>query len=230
MRTQFRESGAPAGFPFLLFVERKNTLPPGFPRAGNTLLVASSPLIVAGIQINGTTVVPVGAASLSGDGGNGANLVAGGLFLFNGSTWDRIRNNSAGNISAVTQPFAEMVSNPGEWTIDAAPAGNIQGTVTKAAGGAGVRHVLKSLFFVLYNNAAVSATPGIYVRDGASGAGTIIYVGALAIPAVSGSMAKVALAGLNIVGSPNTAMTLEFSAAGGANTFEVVSGSGYSTI
>ena len=36
------------------------------------------------------------------------------------------------------------------------------------------------------------------------------------------------LAGLNIVGSANTAMTLEFAAAGGANTVESVAMTGYS--
>jgi hypothetical protein len=65
------------------------------------------------------------------------------------------------------------------------------------------------------------------LRDGATGAGTILASWAIAIPATAGACAILSLAGLEIIGSPNTAMTLEFAAAGGALTFQSVTLTGH---
>lgn len=115
------------------------------------------------------------------------------------------------------------VNSPLEWTILHAPAANTVATATKLAGGAGVRHVLRSLVAntQLVSAANFTAAAPVYwvVRDGASGVGTILYQGFSTAAVVSG---------LNIVGSENTAMTVEFTVAPGATNFEVVSASGYS--
>ena len=58
----------------------------------------------------------------------------------------------------------------------------------------------------------------VNLRDGASGAGTILWSCLMDVP-INDSR-TVTLAGLNIFGTANTAMTLEFAAAGGATTQE----------
>lgn len=147
--------------------------------------------------------------------------------IFNGATWDRPYNNSAANVSAATQPFAQQATSPGEWAVNSEPAVTTQATASRAAGGAGVRHVCRSLHFSL---AAVVAQGIVYarVRDGASGAGTILWSQAVVLPAAGN--AQIVLSGLNIVGSANTAMTFEWSAAPAATNFQTAGGSGYSTV
>lgn len=146
---------------------------------------------------------------------------------FNGATWDRVRSNSASVLSGVTQPFASLSASPGEWAVNSEPAVSTQATATKAAGAAGVRHVCRSLHFSL---AAVAAQTIISarVRDGASGAGTILWSQQIIAPA--GSAVHIELSDLNIVGSPATAMTFEWSGAPVATNFETAGGTGYSTI
>lgn len=147
--------------------------------------------------------------------------------VFNGATWDRLRSNAAGVLSGATQPFAALSAPPGEWAVNSEPAVSTQATATKAAGGAGVRHVCRSLHFSL---AAVAAQTIIYarVRDGASGAGTVLWSQGVIVPA--GSAVTIQLSDLNIVGSANTAMTFEWSAAPVATNFETAGGTGYSTV
>ena len=65
--------------------------------------------------------------------------------------------------------------------------------------------------------------------DGVSGGGAQLWFGWLNIPAVVGERDRIVISGLNLVGTANTAMTLEFNAAAGANTYESVSMTGYTT-
>lgn len=159
----------------------------------------------------------------------GANALG---YTYNGTTWDRVRSASAANLSANTATGAPVVTGPGGWSIIHAPAANAQATASKAAGAAGVRHVCTAISatFVASTTAPAAVQVTVNVRDGATGAGTVIWTAVMSLPATGGaSAAPVQLAGLNIVGSAATAMTIEFSAAGGANTVEAVSLSGYST-
>jgi hypothetical protein len=67
----------------------------------------------------------------------------------------------------------------------------------------------------------------VNVRDGATGAGTIIWTNQVVISAGTGqNVAPINVCGLNLTGTTNTAMTLEFSASL-ANLIESVSISGY---
>lgn len=133
--------------------------------------------------------------------------------------------------SATQSPY--IVSGPGQWTILNAPAVNTLATVTKAAGGAGVRHVLQALTPSLFlaTNANFTAVSPVYVviRDGAAGAGTILYqlIIALNAAAASGGIC-LQVPPLNVIGSQNSSMTIEFTAAPGLTNFECISGSGYS--
>ena len=111
-----------------------------------------------------------------------------------------------------------------DFTAVHTPAANTQATATKAAGGAGVRNVCTGITVVFGADAtaptAISLT--VALRDGATGAGTILWQARISLPAVAGAMSGIALSGLHIRGTANTAMTLEFSAAGGANTLQSV--------
>ncbi len=59
--------------------------------------------------------------------------------------------------------------------------------------------------------------------DGASGGATHLWEGVMSIPATAGEIRGITRSDLWLVGTAATAMTAEFSAAGGANTFESVS-------
>ncbi len=137
---------------------------------------------------------------------------------------------NASVMSAQSGNNALLVSTPGNWTVVHAPAANTQASASKAAGGAGVRHVCESICATFAAGATAPAAVQVTVnlRDGASGAGTVLWSAVMALPATAGATATpIIISDLNIVGSPNTAMTLEFSAAGGLNTFEAVSMAGY---
>lgn len=116
-------------------------------------------------------------------------------------------------------------SRPTAWTKTHAPAANTQATASKAAAGAGIRNVCTGILVTLVAGSTAPAAVQVTVnlRDGATGAGTVLWSAVMSLPATAGgSAAPIALSGLWIEGTENTAMTLEFSAAGGANTVEAV--------
>lgn len=116
------------------------------------------------------------------------------------------------------------------WTITNDPAVNTAATVSRAAGTGGAIHVADcaTATFVANTTAPAAAVVTVVIRDGATGAGTIVWSADMALTATAGVAATpVQLCGLNINGTANTAMTVEFTAAGGANTFETVGLTGY---
>ena len=115
---------------------------------------------------------------------------------------------------------------PGWFFVIHNPAVNTQATASQAAAGAGLRNIVDciSATYVADTTAPAATTVTLNVRDGATGAGTIIWTADLSLPAVASEDASpVQLCGLGIPGTANTAMTIEFAAAGGANTFQAVS-------
>jgi hypothetical protein len=150
------------------------------------------------------------------------NLLAG----FNGATWDRLRTASATNNTATTSLGVLQTVPLSTWSLNnSASAGTP--TISKASGGGAVRHVATSVTVCVA--AAGTAQPAVQVnlRDGATGAGTIIRSWNLAAPINSSACGEIA--GLNIAGTAATAMTIEFAAATAAATVASVSMSGYST-
>lgn len=139
---------------------------------------------------------------------------------------------SAANLAAQTAVNAMLTTDPGQWTATHAPAVNTQATASKVAGGAGVRHVCTGISINLAaGGTAPTATQlTVNLRDGATGVGTILATWTIAIPATAGAFATVNLTGLKIPGTANTAMTLEFTAAGGANVYESVTLFGHDTV
>lgn len=175
---------------------------------------------VSRLQFDNTTGAP---------GANPALLTASVLFAQTGGDNATILfDGSAANLATLDSAGTLSVSNVGEWAINHTPAANTQATITRAAGAAGVRHVCRSITVSLIGLAAAAeATVLVNLRDGATGAGTILWSTRLLVTGTTGSETGVTLAGLNIVGSAATAMTLEFAAAGGANTFESVAMTGF---
>lgn len=165
---------------------------------------------------DGTTTAPVDSA--------GVKLPP----LYDETNLYLMRRASAANLAATRAEKGLLVALPGEWSITAQPAANTVASATRAAGGAGVRHVLRTINATIgFNPAPAAAVVSVYVRDGASGVGTILWIDQANVEAVAGRAARVVATGLNLVGSANTAMTVEFSAAGGASTFETITATGY---
>lgn len=181
---------------------------------------------------NGTTWDRVRSGANNADGVTALSLgvvaTAAYGFAFNNSTWDRLRTNSAANISAAN-PIGLQVAPVGNWSINHAPNANVIATITKAAV-AGQRHVCTSIAGYLDCLVAAGATVRIRLRDGATGAGTVLWAGQMcAAGAGAGFHSQVELSNLAIFGSVNTAMTLEMDALPSANATETVSLTGYTT-
>lgn len=143
--------------------------------------------------------------------------------VFNGATYDRARSGSASVLSGFSALGSQLVSSPGEWTVEHRPAAATVASATRAAGAAGVRNVCRSITASLVAIAAQGQVD-VVVRDGAAGAGTILWSARFAL--LLGTSDRIALSGLNIVGSPATAMTIEFLAAPAATNFEGVAMTG----
>ena len=121
---------------------------------------------------------------------------------------------------------AASVAPQSNWGQAHTPAAATQATTTKAAV-ASTYHVCTSISFMC----AVGATPQtliqVNLRDGTTGAGTILWSMSI-VKAANEQPTHVTISGLSIIGTVNTAMTLEFSAAGVASSVQSVSITGYS--
>lgn len=159
-----------------------------------------------------------------------SNPLPANIYGYDGSAVARLRTGAAGVLSGTTQPLSLLVTRPGDWSVTHAPAANTVATASKAAGAAGVRHVCTSVSATIAGGAVAptATTVTLQLRDGATGAGSVVGSWTIGIEATAGRTVSLVLTGLNIVGSAATAMTLEFSAAGGLNTLESVTLSGYS--
>lgn len=116
----------------------------------------------------------------------------------------------------------------GRWSVLSTPAAGSQATASKSAGAAGVRHVADC---VSISGGAVAAPVAtalqINLRDGATGAGTVLWSITVVAPAAAGNtIPAMSVCGLNLVGTAATAMTLEFSSLL-ANLSESVTLTGY---
>ncbi len=168
----------------------------------------------------------------SGAGTSGSPFTGKSTFLGDGT--NQFLSGSAANLAAATPAInAQLVVRVGDWSVTHSPAVNTQATITKAAGSAGVRHVITAISFTLCQD-ATGGTPftGIVnLRDGASGAGTILATWNIGVVTAACSNSAFHMENLNIVGSAATAATLEFtSTAPGAHTLESVHLTGYDTV
>jgi hypothetical protein len=140
--------------------------------------------------------------------------------------------NAAVTISATQiepAPTVSIALNPSSFAVFSNPAAGSQATIAAAAGGAGVKNIATLVCFsAAATTAPVLTALTVNLRDGATGAGTVKWTMQLAIPASTGILAAPFCSPVNVIGTANTAMTLEFSASL-ANLIESVSLQGYTT-
>lgn len=165
---------------------------------------------------------------------NSANLLmtASRPELFNGTTWDRDRSVSLANFPVTTTMTgrnsigAALAEKGSRWSVVNAPATGTIGSASIAAE-AGVRHVADCISFSATSTTAPALTGAtVTLRDGATGAGVAIWAYQVIFTASAVQHIAHSFCGLNLVGTTNTAMTLEFNA-GVANVSEATSLSGY---
>lgn len=136
--------------------------------------------------------------------------------------------NTAAILGGVSATGSLPTDLPGEWGITSAPAVNTQASATRAAVG-GTRHIATS-FSADFSAGTVAPTAIVVVavlRDGASGVGAILQNRTLNIQALIADRDHAQPSRINLVGTSGNAMTVEFTIAGGANTFETVDLTGY---
>jgi len=175
-----------------------------------------------------------GAQALSDTLGNPtAPLLGASGLLWDTSQWVRHKSTALTTFPASTTLTARNAVGAGlaeksaRWTVISNPAASSQATASIAAE-ASVRHVVDCVSFSAAAVVAPSLTAlTVNVRDGATGAGTVIWTFQVVAPAATGqTVLPHSICGLNLVGTTNTAMTLEFSALL-TNLIESVSISGY---
>jgi hypothetical protein len=145
-----------------------------------------------------------------------------GIQLWNGASMETVRTTSLANyviastLTARGQTGAQLVERAARFSVVSAPAANSQGSASIAAEAA-TRHVADCISWAADASAAVAAAAGTLVlRDGATGAGTVIWELRIAHTVAAGAgiqtIAATSVCGLNLVGTTNTAMTAEFNA------------------
>lgn len=158
-------------------------------------------------------------SSFTPDSSVGGLQVAAVMYADASGTKIPVKTLSVTNLQLFQGFGAAMVGSPGEWAINHAPAANTVATISRAAVANSV-HICRGFSVSINAVAAIAAPLVVNLRDGATGAGTILWTERLMAPV--GTTFTITREGLNIVGSTNTAMTLEFTAAPGATNFENV--------
>jgi hypothetical protein len=170
----------------------------------------------------------------SDNNNNGIPLMINDMGGFDGTNWDRYRTTSLANfptaetLTARNQIGVREAEKGSRWSVFSNPAVSTQASASIAAEAA-VRHVVDCIAFSAANTTAIGAAQLLVVnlRDGATGAGTVIWTYELFLAVGPGQGVPVQhICGLNLAGTTNTAMTLEFSALV-TNLVESVSISGY---
>lgn len=175
---------------------------------------------------NGSTIDRIRSGSSAADGiatnATGNLHVLAHPELFNGTTFDRARSASAASQSAASMTGAAQIAPVGNWSVVDFPATGVAATVTRAAGGAGVRHICTGITATI--SGAAAAATGLIRVDILDGAAVMFSA---VLSAVANTTSILHLTGLALVGTANTAMTFQFGAGGGAGTQESITGYGY---
>lgn len=190
-----------------------------------------NPLLIGMVGASTTMQAPVNMV-VQGDASTGVNSMSVGQIINNGSGYDRRRSADLTNypvsstLTGVNSIGAALGEKGGRWAVFHSPAASSQATISIALE-SGVRHVADCVSFTAAAATAPTATAlNVQLRDGATGAGTVLQQWAIVAPATVGTHATFSVCGLNLVGTTATAMTLEFSA-GLTNEIESVSLTGF---
>jgi hypothetical protein len=183
-------------------------------------------------QWSGTTVTA--AAALSDTSGNptAPQIGADGM-VWDTTQWVRRKGTALATFpTAVTLTSrnavgAAVMEHSSRWSVIHNPAASSQATASIAAEGS-VRHIADCISFSAGSTTAPALTAlTVNLRDGATGAGTIIWTHEVVISNATGqNVLPYSQCGLNLPGTTNTALTLEFSALL-TNLIESVSLSGF---
>jgi len=125
--------------------------------------------------------------------------------------------------SELLDPASSRVVGTNAWALEQHPAAAGTPSISQAAGVDPIRNVCKSLTVTIACAATAQTPIRAFLRDGATGAGTILWSGSLA--AVAGAAFSISARGA-WKGSPATAMTLEFEGALATGVLGTVSMSG----
>lgn len=153
--------------------------------------------------------------------------------VYNGSTLDiqqsadRSTFFPAATLTARNSIGASVHEKGSRWSVISNPAAGSQATAS-ISGEANVQHVADCISFSAASTTAPALTAlTVNLRDGATGAGTVIWTFQVVISNATGQNVNPhTFCGLNLMGSTATAMTLEFSASL-ANLIQSVSLSGF---
>lgn len=169
--------------------------------------------IVNADAINGAGVLNMGGG-LTVVSGNHGLITAGAVLGFDGSGgYQPLWRGRGANYASKSAAGALFSTPPGMWSVVSTPAAGVQASASIAAGAAGVIHVCTGIVVTFGAIAAPVATAGSWVlRDGATGAGTILASGQVPVPAAVFIGPPVVLSDITIPGTAATAMTLEFTA------------------
>jgi hypothetical protein len=169
-------------------------------------------------DVGGRLVVGADVASGAADAGNPIKI--GGRF---NTALPTLVNGQRGDLQ-VDGNGRVITAGPSEWAVNnQATAGTP--SISKAAGGAGVRHFCTGVSFSVSCGATAQTPVVVNLRDGATGAGPILRTWALSAPV--NSTASINENNLRIPGTANTAMTLEFAGATVAASIGSVNLNGY---
>lgn len=138
---------------------------------------------------------------------------------------------TAANLTTTDQtlgPKIQGVIQMAGWSSTNFPSTATQATVARNSNASG-RHVLTA-FHVSFSTVATTSATLIrwVIRDGATGAGTILWQGTMNQGVANTNYAE-GMTGLALIGSTNTAMTIEFTAAGTTGSQQAVNMQGFDT-
>lgn len=204
------------------------------------------------LQVNGAvTSTPSGTQTVAGGAASGSTTVGNPVpiagsngvnaYTLSTDTSGRLQINTAqygGNAVSVlgtaagttTNTTIPMAIQPLAWSATAIGNSGVQASASQASQGATGFNVLTGYFcdVAVDGTAPTAATGTVNIRNGSSGAGSVIFSHVISVTAVAGAVASPATqTGLNVVGSANTAMTAEFTAGMGAHTYESCNITGY---
>jgi hypothetical protein len=135
--------------------------------------------------------------------------------LLNNATYDRARSASAANLALLSGTGIALTTGPGVTAINHNPAAGAQATIGRIAQGGVIRNVCKAVGFGFSSQAVLGgvSTVTFNLRDGGTGAGTILYSWTYDLPAAIIAPFGEMFTLPDVFGTANTAMTLESSAA-----------------
>lgn len=118
----------------------------------------------------------------------------------------------------------ELQVEPANWSVVSTPAAGSEASASKAAV-AGVVHVCTGVFIGLACAATAQTVITVALRDGATGAGAVLWSKTIAV--LAGDSKSIDIDDLSLPGTPGNAMTLEFSSAPVANAQQSCTLTGY---